>query len=438
MPLVTAILRALVEWRSSTSSSSSLEYADYSDLTNEEEQDEEDEETPRNSSQYHVNKHFRNKSSLQSSQEFLQEIPSSPSHQDEDNMSSPLPFNKKRGGVDLEKMVPRKFISMSAKIASKTISKIDTIAQIAILRPLMCIGFFQLCTGMITATGMMKGNTVFNGLAHFIKGAIFLWYGVITLGRWMGAFADFGWAWNIKPTASTVPEWKKKVPTGEAVESGVIFVYGATQVWMEHLGSDDGVWSHKDLQHVSIAIMMFWAGLIGMLVESKSILRYLNIHTEQVASQARREVPSEQESKYIPPRLYNFSFNPFPSLVIFMVGIMMSMHVQENMLATMIHKQWGYLLAGFAFWRISTYIILSLSPPTSVYPSRPVTELLSSFCLICGGLIFMASNAETVGYLLRTETSPMFVFNLSVSLAVAVMTWIMLMMALKGWAWARH
>lgn len=37
------------------------------------------------------------------------------------------------------------------------------------------------------------GDRVFNGLAHFIKGGIFFLYGILTLGRWLGAFADLGW-----------------------------------------------------------------------------------------------------------------------------------------------------------------------------------------------------------------------------------------------------
>jgi len=37
------------------------------------------------------------------------------------------------------------------------------------------------------------GERVFSGLAHFIKGGVFFWYGVLTLGRWAGSFADIGW-----------------------------------------------------------------------------------------------------------------------------------------------------------------------------------------------------------------------------------------------------
>lgn len=37
------------------------------------------------------------------------------------------------------------------------------------------------------------GLNFFNGLAHFVKGGVFFWYGILTLGRWAGCFAAVGW-----------------------------------------------------------------------------------------------------------------------------------------------------------------------------------------------------------------------------------------------------
>ena len=37
------------------------------------------------------------------------------------------------------------------------------------------------------------GSEVYSGLAHFIKGGVFFWYGILTLARWAGCFADIGW-----------------------------------------------------------------------------------------------------------------------------------------------------------------------------------------------------------------------------------------------------
>jgi hypothetical protein len=182
-------------------------------------------------------------------------------------------------------------------------------------------------------------------------------------------------------------------------------MYGATQSFMEHLGNHNGgIWSHKDLQHVSIAIMFFWAGLCGLLIETPAIRRCFNRTIEATlpsrtpSYQMLRNTspyPSNQVNPAVlPPPQQSFSYNPFPGLIIFMTGIMMSMHKQESMVSTMVHMQWGYLLAAFALFRLGTYFMTFLNPPTSYLPTRPVTELLASFCLICGGIVFMVPSEQ--------------------------------------------
>ena len=95
------------------------------------------------------------------------------------------------------------------------------------------------------------------GLAHFIKGGIFFWIGVLTVGRWAGAFADLGWAWNVKPPGHS------NVPSAEFFESLLICIYGASNVWLEHLTAWGGAWSAMDYEHLSITILFFGAGLVS-------------------------------------------------------------------------------------------------------------------------------------------------------------------------------
>ena len=90
-------------------------------------------------------------------------------------------------------------------------------------------------------------------------------------------------------------------------------------------------------------------------------------------------------------KLNGISINPLPALVIFFMGGSMASHEQDSMVSTMVHKQWGNLLGAASVARLLTYMIMYLKPPTSTSPSHPPTELLMSFCLISGGILFMAS-----------------------------------------------
>ena len=100
-------------------------------------------------------------------------------------------------------------------------------------------------------------------LAHYVKGGIFFGYGLLTLGRWMGAFADFGWAWNVKPPKEVVGRRRAAIPSAEFTESFVIFLYGCTNVFLEHLAAWGDAWTAQDLEHVSISVMFFGGGLVS-------------------------------------------------------------------------------------------------------------------------------------------------------------------------------
>ncbi|KAL7271208.1 hypothetical protein RUND412_006045 [Rhizina undulata] len=304
-------------------------------------------------------------------------------------------------------------------------------------RVLIILGFTQISLGIVTGSGIFMGSRVFNGLAHFIKGGIFFLYGVLTLGRWLGAFSELGWAWNIKPPAEFGGKWRSRIPSGEMVESLVIFLYGVSNVFLEHLASWGSTWSHGDLEHVSIAFMFFGGGLCGMLVESKRVRELLNrtISSTVKHSANRYAVPTGEFQSLSDCRV---SYNPLPALVIFILGIMMSKHHQSLALSTTIHTQWGMLLSGFAVFRLGTYALTYIKPPTSYFPSRPPTELLASFCLMAGGLVFMCSNKDTVGYLDTIGADPMFILTVMVGITALFMSWVTVVMAIKGWAFEKE
>jgi hypothetical protein len=169
-----------------------------------------------------------------------------------------------------------------------------------------------------------------------------------------------------------------------------------------------------------------------MCVESNKVRELLN--SGVVASQAA----SLQHESWQQPRQYRFSMNPLPALIIMLLGKMMSSHHQSSMLSTMIHTQWGGMFMGFALARGLTYIILYISPPTSFLPSRPPTELVSAFCLISGGITFMASNKDTVAALESYGLDAMFIFTVVMGFTALLMAWTTVVIAIKGWALRRE
>jgi hypothetical protein len=313
---------------------------------------------------------------------------------------------------------------------------------------LLLLGFLAGTTGFVVWGGVFRDRAVFSGLAHFIKGGIFFWYGLLTLGRWMGAFAEFGWAWNVRPKYPLVSRWKSRIPSAEFVESFVIWAYGASNVFLEHLNSWGKAWSPQDFEHVSITILFFGGGLLGMLIESSWARELMNTTVvlqksaqDEVAGPSRfhasgaAEAPGDdQQQLWEQPKTYQTSLNPLPGLVIMLLGIMMSAHHQESMVSTMMHSQWGTLFVGFAMARAATYIILFIKPPTSHFPVRPPSELVAAFCLTAGGLMFMFSARSVVQAIEGNGLDAMTIFTLTMGLSAAILAWAVVVFALKGWA----
>ncbi|TLD33452.1 hypothetical protein PspLS_01224 [Pyricularia sp. CBS 133598] len=293
-------------------------------------------------------------------------------------------------------------------------------------RVILILGFVGICTGIIAQGRFFEGQEIFSGLAHWIKGGVFFWLGVLTLGRWTGAFAEIGWAWNIRPRHADPAPWR---PSAEFVESALIFIYGSTNIFLEHLGGGaDSAWSAQDLEHVAITVLFIGGGLCGMLVESATVRELLNT---EVAGH-------DDEDDHLPLPSLRFqgsvSLNPIPALVILLLGIMMSSHTQADMVSGMVHKQWGDLLKGAAVARGLSYVLMYLKPPRSVLPSRPPTELLAAFGLMAGGVIFMASSHDTVQGMINQGLDAMFMYTVTMGLVAFLMAWIVMVMALKGWA----
>ncbi|KAI0347345.1 hypothetical protein BDW22DRAFT_1321572 [Trametopsis cervina] len=289
-------------------------------------------------------------------------------------------------------------------------------------RVLVFAGLFQVTTGIVIYTGGCRENYINGCLAHLIKGGIFWCYGLVSFARFLGAFSELGWAWNRAPS--------RKYPSAEFVECFVIFFYGATNTWMERFGAQPGdPYTAKQIQHISIAVMFWFAGLLGMGIESTRVRRWL-------ASSAAAALPSagrSQEAIAEPPS-YAASFNPFPALCIGVTGAAMAAHTQTYLFQVQIHQLWGNMLTAYAVLRSCTYFLLWLGPPRSILPSRPPTEALASFFLACGGLLFAMSTEElTIAAMRRGHDDVMMFANVGVAATCLALCWTLCVVGFKGW-----
>ncbi|KIJ56922.1 hypothetical protein M422DRAFT_88038, partial [Sphaerobolus stellatus SS14] len=288
-------------------------------------------------------------------------------------------------------------------------------------RTLVLMAFSALLSGLSVYSGICRGNYLNGCLAHLIKGGIFWCYGLLSFGRYLGAWADFGWAWNRLPARRS-----RKVASAEMVESSVIFFYGITNTWMERFGAAPGSpFTTKQVQHISIAVMFWFAGLLGMALESKTVRKWLSARATSVV---------KSDENVTPPPSYSGSFNPFPALVIGVTGAAMSAHHQTYQFQVQVHALWGFFLSGFAILRCMTYFFLWLRPPHSVLPSRPPTEAMASFFLACGGLVFILSTEQiTFAAMRRGMDDIMFIFNFAVAVTCLAFCWMLLVVGFKGW-----
>ncbi|GAA5925624.1 Tvs1p [Sporobolomyces koalae] len=314
-----------------------------------------------------------------------------------------------------------------APIDTKDQSRLRSLVAAALdlsMRLLIILAYIVMFTGVAAYSGLCRGNYRNGCLAHGIKGSVFFWYGLLTFARYCGGMSALGWSWN------KLPSGEKSIFSAEFVESFVIFFYGSTNTWMERIGKT-GAYSVKDVQHISIAVMFWAAGALGMLLESRTVRAWLATPAMQASSQDPARIP--------PPASASFSFNPFPALVIGVTGIAMSAHHQAYQFQVEIHALWGYLLAAFSLFRFLTYFFLYLRPPASILPSRPPTEALASLFLTCGGVVFVLSTEQITFAAMRHHADDMMAFlNVTFALVCVIFFWIAVLFGLKGWALKRN
>lgn len=300
---------------------------------------------------------------------------------------------------------------------------------------LLCFGC-NLFVGLAVGNLLGKGQRIFNLLAHWIKGGVFLVYGIVTLLRYCGMWSQYGLGWNKKiityeDLTTSKDSFLSLAPRGmitmEAIELCLISFYGCTNIFLEHLAGAGGAWTAKDLQHVSIAFIYMGAGFCGLLVEVQ-------------LNNWRYERSLDGES--VPDEVFagspGFSPNPFSSFTIFWTGILMSQHAQASEISTSIHTQWGKLLSFGSFFRLFTFLLLYYSPTQAHVAAKPFTELICAFCLICGGLIFMESTDQVIEAIEYRGLTSMFTCNVIIGITTIFMAWIMSLYMLMEYLSSRN
>ncbi|KAG8835532.1 hypothetical protein FRC17_002761 [Serendipita sp. 399] len=360
------------------------------------------------------------------------------------------------------------------KTLSSRLSALFSLMVAILSHSLVLYGWEQVMSGFTIYVGFGRAQYINGILAHFIKGSIFFWFGVMTFARYLGAWARLGWAWNRR--IPSISSSSSIVFSATFVESLVIFLYGFTQQFMERFGKHAGdPYTAKDIEHISIAVMFWGAGLVGMAVESPTIRGWImdggareNVEVEseegegEISNRVHPPTPLKSDAYHVKaplPRSNSSSStgrrsflpsarqggmasNPLPAFVIGITGIAMSAHHQTYAFQVQIHALWGYLLLGFAVCRCLTCFLEWVRPArplpgtfSSMYtlPSHPPSELIGSIFLGAGGIAFICSDEQITFWAMRTHKDDVMMFlNLAIAFTCVAYVWTTIVLTISG------
>lgn len=164
------------------------------------------------------------------------------------------------------------------------------------------VSWVQMLFGGITALGFCHDDHLGQCLAHFIMGSAFVAYGIVLCIIMLA-----GQVWLRKTGRSQ-----------EFFDSTLIAAWGCVNTFTEHRWGEP--WSSNDIQHTTMGVIWWCAGLAGVWLSRKS--------------------------DGTPKR------NFIPGFVIFITGWAMSDHPQHLHLSTAIHAFFGYTLMAAGLTRI--------------------------------------------------------------------------------------
>ncbi|ORY87128.1 hypothetical protein BCR37DRAFT_340424, partial [Protomyces lactucae-debilis] len=209
------------------------------------------------------------------------------------------------------------------------------------------LGWIQMGFGGITALGFCRnatGDHLGQCLAHGIMGSAFVAYGI---------------CFCIMLTVPARLWLQRKNVSQELLDSSVIMAWGLVNALTEHRWGQS--WSHSDLQHTSMGIIWFCAGIAGIFLSMGN----------------RRNV--------------------VPAAVILLTGWAMSRHKQRIMLSTDMHAIFGHTLMAAGVTRIVEVAVLLRDQPYQQEGDKPQVrafQYIPCYLLVASGLLFMFSNEE--------------------------------------------
>ncbi|GAA6018593.1 hypothetical protein JCM8202_000573 [Rhodotorula sphaerocarpa] len=225
------------------------------------------------------------------------------------------------------------------------------------------VGWVQMIFGGIAALGFCFADHFGQCLAHFIMGSAFIGYALILLMM-------------LRVGAGVLA--RKRV-SQEYLDSWVIMLWGIVNTFTEHnFLSSGGGWSHKDMQHVSLGVLWWAGGALGIFLGR------------------------------------NGKRNVVPAVIIGMTGYAMANHGQHLQFSTDVHRLFGWCLMAAALARIiEVCFVLQDGPFASASATsnsdsgsgpgsesrqqRPVARAfqhLPPYLLVLSGLTFLSATEE--------------------------------------------
>lgn len=225
------------------------------------------------------------------------------------------------------------------------IRKVAVVGHGVVGKAMPVVAWVQMLFGGITALGFCRDDHIGQCLAHFIMGSAFIAYGIL-----LTVVMLVGQVWL-----------KRTGRSQEFFDSAVIAAWGCVNTFTEH--SWGGPWVANDIQHTTMGVIWWCAGLAGIWLSRK-----------------RDGSPKR---------------NFIPGFVIFITGWAMSGHPQHLPLSTMVHVVFGYTLMAAGLSRIiEVAFVLKDANTISADGDANSWQYIPPFLLYASGFLFMGATEE--------------------------------------------